>query len=422
MRCGAYIHIPFCSQKCDYCGFHSVTRWSPESQRAIVDKIIHDASSFAAPGREPDSSDNGSDHKRARALPEVDLSTLYVGGGTPSILARGLLEHLVDGVVEVLGTPAEFTCEANPESADSGFLEEAARAGVTRLSLGVQSLSKAECRTIGRRPTSIPELERIRRKWHGALSADLIVGIPGQTTGGLVGSLRSLSAIGFSHISVYDLALEPGTPLARRMDRTGTFPVDTPNWQAVCRTLADLGYERYEVSNFARPGGEAVHNCAYWHSEPYLGLGPAAVSTLPVGGQVIRFEQSSDHEAYLAAHPFADADREALTARTIVTEMLMLGLRTSAGLDRDGFRRRFGQDPAVLLGPSVARLCADGLLTLEPDSLKPTGRGMDALNHVLLELLADLDEVWPDNGICGQGTGREAAAAALAASHRATES
>lgn len=378
MRCGVYLHIPYCSRKCDYCAFHSITRWTAADEHALIDKIVSDARVFS--NREP-----------GFAAPPVEAKTLYVGGGTPSTLARGQLARLISNVTAALGHPKEITCEANPESARAEFLAEAGGAGVTRLSIGVQSLSPHLCSIIGRRPTHLKELERIRSEWQGLLSADLIVGIPGQTTEGLAADVTKLVEVGFSHLSIYDLSVESDTPLARRVASGGVvIPEDGPDWPAVCATLAGFGFLRYEVSSFALPGHESQHNLGYWRMEPYLGLGPSAASTLPIGRRTVRFVQATNHAEYLRDHPFRDADSEHLNSDTLMTEYLILGLRTTQGVSFARFRKLFNADPDALFGNRIAGLISRKLLVRDEHWLRPTSEGMDLLNLVLVELLGGL--------------------------------
>ncbi len=373
MRCGVYLHVPYCSRKCGYCAFHSTTHWTTAAEHALIDKIISDAKVFSD------------------RTPPVEAKTLYIGGGTPSILNSGQLAWLITGVTAALGHPEEITCEANPESARAAFLAEAAGAGVTRLSIGVQSLSPHLCSIIGRRPTHLKELQRIRSAWQGLLSADLMIGIPGQTTEGLVADGTKLVEMGFSHLSIYDLSVEPDTPLARKVT-AGSIAIseDGPDWQVVCATLAEFGLVRYEVSSFAQPGHESLHNLGYWRMEPYVGLGPSAASTLPVHGRTVRFVQTTNHADYLRCHPFRDADSEYLGSDALITEYLMLGLRTSEGVSFAQFRELFGVDLDALVGNRIAELIARKLLVRDEYSLRPTSRGMDLLNRVLVELLSDL--------------------------------
>ena len=392
VRCGVYVHIPYCSRKCDYCAFHSITNWTAAAQHLLIDKILADAALFAGETTSSLTVDLDSDDQQRRSWPDVEARTLYIGGGTPGVLAAGQLGRLIGGVTTLLGTPGEITCEANPESAGTQFLHEASRAGVTRLSIGVQSLSARLSSVIGRTPTSVEDLRRIRSGWDGRLSADLIIGIPGQTTDHIVADIQVLWDLGFSHLSIYELSVEPDTPLSRRVASGGIrIPEDGHNWQTVCETFSRLGFVRYEVSNFALPGNESQHNLGYWRAMPYLGLGPSATSTLPVQGETVRFVGSTNHADFLRGHPFLNASREHLKRETLVTEYLMLGLRTAEGVSYNRFQRLFGIDLDALLGNKIAQLCARNLLVSDKNSVRPTHRGMDLLNRVLVELLCALE-------------------------------
>ncbi len=331
-----------------------------------------------------------SNREAGSAAPPVEAKTLYIGGGTPSTLGPGQLARLISGVTAALGRPEEITCEANPESATAKFLAEAGEAGVTRLSIGVQSLFPRLCTVIGRRPTHVKELERIRSEWQGVLAADLIIGIPGQTTDDLMADVTQLVEMGFSHLSIYDLSVESDTPLARRVaSGRVVIPEDGPDWPAVCTTLARFGFVRYEVSNFALPGHESQHNLGYWRSEPYVGLGPSAVSTLPVGDGARRLVQTTDHARFLCTHPFHDAEVEVLDGATLLTEFLMLGLRIPEGVSLRRFRSKFGGELAEFFGRCLTDLEKHGMLVLDEHALRPTARGMDMLNGTLVDLLSN---------------------------------
>jgi len=388
VRCGVYVHIPYCSQRCGYCAFHSTTDWTHAAQRALIEKIIRDAEVFS--GSEPTAGEV--DRESGFVLPPIEAKTLYIGGGTPSTLARGQISRLVNGLTTALGDPAEITCEANPESADTPFLEEAAAAGVTRLSVGVQSLSPRLCSVIGRRPTHLSDLARIRSCWPGLLSADLIIGIPGQTTKGVADEVSKLADIGFSHLSIYDLSVEPETPFARRVASGGAvIPEGGPNWEVICESLGGFGFSRYEISNFALPGRESLHNLGYWRMEPYLGLGPSAASTLPANQGSVRFVQTTNHAEFLRGHPFGDANPEHLDSSNLITEYLMLGLRITEGVRLARLAELLNADPEAILGDRIDELVNLRFLVRDGDSWRPTSRGMDFLNQILVELLGALN-------------------------------
>lgn len=266
-----YLHIPFCRAKCFYCDFDS---------RALTGCALEEAIGAYCEGL----SAQVDAHGNAGELSEVE--TVYVGGGTPSLLG-GRLVGLVDRVRSYC-EPVEFTCEANPESFTLDLAQALRAAGVTRISLGVQSLNASELKAIGRiHSAEQAMLAFARAKAAGfSTSCDVMCGLPGQTLDTFAETLRSLVTLNPGHVSVYPLQLEEGTPLAR-MEEAGEMEVPDEDFQAQCMDLAaevleEASYERYEVASYAKPGHRCRHNIAYWTGKPYLGLGRSAASMLDV--------------------------------------------------------------------------------------------------------------------------------------------
>lgn len=266
-----YLHIPFCRAKCLYCDFDS---------RALTGCALEEAIGAYCEGL----SAQVDAHGNAGELSEVE--TVYVGGGTPSLLG-GRLVGLVD-YVRAYCEPVEFTCEANPESFTLDLAQGLRAAGVTRISLGVQSLNASELKAIGRIHSAEQAMLAVARaKAAGfSTSCDVMCGLPGQTLDTFAETLRSLVTLNPDHVSVYPLQLEEGTPLAR-MEEAGEMEVPDEDFQAQCMDLAaevleEAGYERYEVASYAKPGHRCRHNIAYWTGKPYLGLGRSAASMLDV--------------------------------------------------------------------------------------------------------------------------------------------
>lgn len=264
-----YLHIPFCRAKCLYCDFDS---------RALTGCALEEAIGAYCEGL----SAQVNAHGNAGELSEVE--TVYVGGGTPSLLG-GRLVGLVDRVRSYC-EPVEFTCEANPESFTLDLALALRAAGVTRISLGVQSLDASELKAIGRVHSAEQAMLAIAQaKAAGfSTSCDVMCGLPGQTLDTFAETLRSLVTLNPDHVSVYPLQLEDGTPLAR-MEEAGDVEVPDEDFQAQCMDLAaevlkEAGYERYEVASYAKPGHRCRHNIAYWTGKPYLGLGRSAASML----------------------------------------------------------------------------------------------------------------------------------------------
>ena len=266
-----YLHIPFCRAKCLYCDFDS---------RALTGCALEEAIDAYCEGL----SAQVDAHGNAGELSEVE--TVYVGGGTPSLLG-GRLVGLVD-YVRAYCEPVEFTCEANPESFTLDLAQALRAAGVTRISLGVQSLNASELKAIGRIHSAEQAMLAVAQaKAEGfSTSCDVMCGLPGQTLDTFAETLRSLVTLNPDHVSVYPLQLEEGTPLAR-MEEAGEMEVPDEDFQAQCMDLAaevleEAGYERYEVASYAKPGHRCRHNIAYWTGKPYLGLGRSAASMLDV--------------------------------------------------------------------------------------------------------------------------------------------
>lgn len=266
-----YLHIPFCRAKCLYCDFDSCALTGCALEEAIGAYCEGLSAQLDA-------------HGNAGELSEVE--TVYVGGGTPSLLGVRLV-GLVD-YVRAYCEPVEFTCEANPESFTLDLAQALRAAGVTRISLGVQSLNASELKAIGRIHSAEQAMLAVAQaKAAGfSTSCDVMCGLPGQTLDTFAETLRSLVALNPDHVSVYPLQLEEGTPLAR-MEEAGEMEVPDEDFQAQCMDLAaevleEAGYERYEVASYAKPGHRCRHNIAYWTGKPYLGLGRSAASMLDV--------------------------------------------------------------------------------------------------------------------------------------------
>lgn len=374
MTPGLYVHIPYCASKCRYCGFHSHTSFDEQGIRLLIEQI---GSRLA-------------EHRRSGIN---RVATLYLGGGTPSLLSPALLAMLVERIraeVEVVG---EATVEANPRSADAGFLRAAADQGFTRLSIGVQSLVKGELAPLGRAPTRLATIERIRRQWQGTLGVDLMIGLPDQQT--IAPLLAPILDLGIDSVAVYELTIEPDSPLERDIARGH---VQLPDEDTVERLYAEArgllfeaGLNRYEVSSFARTGAECEHNLAYWRMHPYIGLGPSAVSTLPTAhGAVRERRQTSSLGAPAGSRP--RPERETVSPAELLREMVMLALRTQEGLRFESVRALFAAEICDLAPRALAKQQRLGMLRVEPDRLVATDSGLRTLNRVLEAIFVELPD------------------------------
>jgi oxygen-independent coproporphyrinogen III oxidase len=367
---GLYVHIPFCLRKCGYCGFYSIT-----DQTRIPDFLT-------ALGRET----------ALRREWTAPFDTLYLGGGTPSVLPPEALEALIAGIraAFAITEDAEITLEANPADITPDLLTGLRRAGVNRLNRGLQSLNDAALAFLDRRhdrARAVAAVEAARNAGMADLGIDLIYGVPGQDIEPWLQTLREAIALNPDHLSCYQLTLEEGTPLALRHGRGEiAFPgeaLQADLFRVTSEFLEDSGYIHYEVSNFARPGRESRHNQKYWNHVPYLGLGPAAHS---FSGRQRCWNRRSVN-AYIAD---LDAGRDPVEASEILTEeqlrleALFLGLRTRRGIDLARFRLRYGQD---LLGDKrdiIERLVQEGLVEIRDGFLRPTRAGMAIADSLAL--------------------------------------
>ncbi len=376
---GLYIHIPFCKQKCIYCDFYSLAGRESrmDDYTAALCAHLTETAPFAA-GHQVDS--------------------VYFGGGTPSYLGQKRLLRILKTVDKRyhLSKDAEITLEANPDSAgDPKFLRSLRKAGVNRLSLGMQSSCDAELQRIGR----VHTMEQVRAAVDAArsagienLSLDLIYGLPGQTMDRWQQNLSAAVSLGPQHLSCYGLKVEEGTPLYRQKDQV-SLPGDELQADMYLYTvdsLARLGYAQYEISNFCRPGFSSRHNMKYWTLQEYAGFGPGAHSDF--GG--VRYAYEKDLEAYIRGAKggtFLLSENTRIPPRDRDTEWIMLGLRTVQGLDprvyESTFRRRFS-----CLVPFLEQCRQAGYAVEEGGRWHLTPQGFLLSNQIIgrmLELLAE---------------------------------
>ncbi len=328
-KLGIYLHIPFCKAKCDYCDFYSL----PDREEAM-DRYLK---ALAAHMKET-----------APLAKGWQVDTLYIGGGTPSVLGGKRLQALVREVRRRfdLARDAEITCEANPESADRAFLQALRRSGVNRLSLGMQSACNGELKAVHRIhdfSQVVQAVQDARKAKLKNLSLDLIYGLPGQTMESWRKSVEAALALAPEHLSCYGLKVEPGTPLDGRVTRGELLPDDDAQadmYLWAVERLAAAGYAQYEISNFARPGYQSRHNLKYWMGKPYIGFGPGAHSDF--GGRRYSFVRDLDKYigGILSGGSVID-DSELVPHRERGGEYLMFRLRTTRGIEEWEYRREF---------------------------------------------------------------------------------
>lgn len=367
---GLYIHIPFCIRKCAYCGFYSVTDRSqiPDYLTALRREM---------------------DLYRGWA---ASFDTLYIGGGTPSVLPAAELEKLITDVRGIfpISNEAEITVEANPGDIAAGLITALRHSGVNRLNIGVQSFNNRILTFLGRRHNrkqAVAAVLASRTAGIENIGIDLIYGVPGQGMDAWLATLREAIALNPDHLSCYQLTLEEGTPLAERC-RRGEVVLPDESLQAdfflrTSKNLEEAGYIHYEVSNFARPGRESRHNGKYWNHAPYLGFGPAAHT---FSGRERRWNRRTVN-AYIddlaSGRPPVESS-EILSNEQLRLEALFLGFRTRRGICLETFRTRYGHDLLSEKQDMLKRLAEEGLVEICEGILRPTRAGMAVADSLAL--------------------------------------
>jgi oxygen-independent coproporphyrinogen-3 oxidase len=367
---GLYLHIPFCLDRCTYCSF--ATTRDRSLQPDTTTRLIAQVRVWGA------------------ALDRPAVDTLYLGGGTPSLLSPEELAALTGAIREAfdLGPLVEATFEANPGTVDLAWLQGARELGWDRVSLGVQALDDGLLGRLGRIHGAAQALEALDLAQQAGFhrrSADLMVGIPGQSLSKVIEDARTLAATGIDHLSVYLLDLDKACPLRAEID-AGRLALPSEDevadvFEALQAELPRLGLAPYEISNYAQPGRESIHNTRYWERRPYLGLGPSAASQL---GD-FRWTENSIIPAWTEGR--GEVDLQELDAAEALAEIPLLGLRLHRGVDWDALRWKA---EALNLRPlcdawetRLRALAKEGLTVWEGDQVRLSPRGMLMSNGIL---------------------------------------
>jgi oxygen-independent coproporphyrinogen-3 oxidase len=369
---GLYVHIPFCEAKCAYCHFAIDPRRPDDArQERYVRALLTELSLSAGDG-------------------SWSADTLYFGGGTPSLLSADRLARLIDAVRArfALAPDAEVTLEVNPRDLDLEGYRRLFAIGVSRLSLGVQSVDDDVLREMGRLHSGADAGAAVRLSRDAGftnVSVDLILGWPGETRERWMRNLEAVQSMGPDHVSLYVLEIEGKTVLGHK-SRTGSLVLPDDDlvadlYDMTVDFLGDLGLERYEISNFARPGFESRHNGKYWNDSPFLGFGQSAHSYS--GGR--RWWNADTYGRYCRAiedHGTAVVGERVTTPRERAGEALFTGLRRRHGVDLAAFHARYGVDPLADYGSSLADVLDAGLLEVDEGRLRLTGQGLLLSNEV----------------------------------------
>ncbi len=369
-----YIHIPWCVAKCPYCDFHSLPRRGPLPEAPYVRAVLDDLA------------------QNQGLLGGRAIASIFLGGGTPSLFSGGAIAEILEGVERraTLAADCEITLEANPGTLDNGRFRAFREAGVTRLSLGVQSLHDPALRALGRihdARTARAAMEAAAGAGFRSFNIDLMYGLPGQTVAQALADVHGVLSVRPPHLSLYELTLEAHTAFAHDPP---TLPAEDERLaieDAVTQAASAAGYERYEVSAYARPGHRCAHNLNYWQFGDYLGLGAGAHGKLTDASGVSRQVRVADPGRYIA-----DGDRVAtrrlLPENDVLFEFLLNALRLTEGFSEDLLRSRTGHD-FTSLEALWAQPVRQGLLERERDRMRATALGRRFLDSLLAEFLAN---------------------------------
>lgn len=365
-KTGIYIHIPFCEAKCPYCDFYSLPAGA-EKQRTYIRAVCKNLEQYRG----------------------IEADTLYFGGGTPSILHPEYIAAVIKQARDCFSLQGEITMEANPCTVTREKLREWKRAGVNRLSFGMQSANEQEQRLLGRRHTTgqvVQAVKQAKETGFDNLSVDLMLAVPCQTISSLQESLELIGSLEIQHVSAYLLKIEEGTPFAGSgiISKLPDEDLTCELYLTACRELEKMGFAQYEISNFAQPGRECRHNLKYWIGGDYLGFGPAAHSFY----RGKRFYYKRDLEEYIRTQG-RFPEPEEVSARKW-EDCLMLRLRLIQGVDIEAFGKQFELD-TKRMSALAERYCRAGLMEKRGRCLSFTPKGFLVSNTVIFSLLEALE-------------------------------
>lgn len=372
-----YLHMPFCVRKCAYCDFLSFPT-DQETQNLYTRRLREDIDAMG------------------KKYGDIPVDTIFIGGGTPSVpdsaLTVGIMEHVRKAFHVAEG--AEISMEANPGTVTREKLTDYRRAGINRLSFGLQSANDRELKLLGRIHTWAEFLESFhlaRECGFTNINIDLMSALPGQTRESWKDTLKRVTDLNPEHISAYSLIIEDGTPFGEKYgseEGRKLLPDEDSEremYHETKRFLRDCGYERYEISNYAKPGRACRHNIGYWTGLPYLGLGLGASSYM----DGCRFAVNSDMKQYLEEKPGMFTDVEKLTKKDMEEEFFYVGLRMTAGVSLPEFERRFGVSAKDVYPGLMETFVAEKAAVFQGDRFVLTDYGLDVSNYIMAQFLQD---------------------------------
>ena len=372
-----YLHMPFCVRKCAYCDFLSFPT-DQETQNLYTRRLMEDIDAMG------------------KKYGDIPVDTIFIGGGTPSVpdsaLIVGIMEHVRKAFH--VAEDAEISMEANPGTVTREKLTDYRRAGINRLSFGLQSANDRELKLLGRIHTWAEFLESFhlaRECGFTNINIDLMSALPGQTRESWKDTLKRVTDLNPEHISAYSLIIEDGTPFGEKYgseEGRKLLPDEDSEremYHETKRFLRDCGYERYEISNYAKPGRACRHNIGYWTGVPYLGLGLGASSYM----DGCRFVVNSDMKQYLEEKPGMFTDVEKLTKKDMEEEFFYVGLRMTAGVSLSEFERRFGVSAKDVYPGLMETFVEEKAAAFQGDRFVLTDYGLDVSNYIMAQFLQD---------------------------------
>ncbi len=370
---GIYIHIPFCKSRCIYCGFYSTTMLS--LRHKYVKAVCREM-------------------ELRHGYVDEAVETVYLGGGTPSLLGASELDMLFQYIYKVfkVSDDAEITMECNPDDINENFTDMLARTPVNRVSLGVQTFSDARLKLLRRRHDTAEvtkAVDQLRRCGIGNISIDLMFGFPGETSDDWTADINKALELNVEHISAYSLMYEEGTKLFDMLEREQIHEIDDElslkMYDELTARLTLNGYEHYEISNFARRGYRSRHNGNYWQQVPYIGLGAAAHSF----DLKSRQWNVADVASYIEGIDMGEvrAERETLTPETTFNDIITTALRTREGVDMEYIERHLGKRYKDFLTANSARYVSEGLIETDGSHVRLTHKGIYISDMIMSELM-----------------------------------
>ena len=363
---GLYIHIPFCIRKCAYCDFVSITNGDDMFER-YVDTLLLEAEEYSG----------------------EEIDSIFIGGGTPTILPHELITRLLKGIHSIfrISSNTEISCEGNPGTITDEKISALIDGGINRMSVGVQSFNDRELKAIGRihdAKTAYNTVCKIRKSGISNINIDIMTALPNQNPKSLNETLKTAVELPITHISAYSLIIEDGTPLEKDYSK-GLIAVpdedeDRKMYADTVDFLKKHGFNRYEISNFAKQGYECRHNLKYWSCDEYIGLGAAAHSY--IGDE--RFSNSCNIKEYITNNK---RENTALSEADKISEFMMMGLRKASGININEFKNRFGKSIDEVFDAELNKFINLDLMQYHNGNYSLTDRGIDVSNSVMCEFL-----------------------------------